>query len=607
VHALATTDFNCFANMSENKLEDINAVHLLVENKDNNDEVHVPFLPRHISAVGRVLRKHPYSKYLTFLDIVYANPMHSEDVEFLGPYSPPKSDYYEFASLVVKKGDSEDLEGGEPLQTLAVVAGDVVEFHGVIQNLVNYSTTHTERPSIFVVPQHLVVVQAWSMEGDGFFAFHPQNVFSDREVNFDVSETVQHQVDELDKRNAINFATAGSLTFTPPCLALQCKTLIVPRVLTVLRLLLSELDEKAMVRESVTSLVKSSDRLLMIWSSLNVRSLIGHLTGHPVLSTAIMRLYNGHCSSTIFGYCDASIQRTISTLNSSFLTQPMVKGVRLQAFPKSVTRTIIDGSTETFPWTPRGQTHSLSVCMCDGLWFLSLVSSEDAFVGDLREKPNSTSGKGNVQDVCRAQAKLEEALRRRGWLYDSNNDMPDQPLVLHHYRFAVDIGASPGGWSLCLAALCHAERVLSVDKGLLTLSPWPSAVAHWKVLGNEAIERIIAERAGRHLNVVDVAPEGNQEIDVTSTDIDFYCCDANVPPEDTVQMLVRCIEASLLADQARVVVTFKNVYRRRADWEQSVPSCLEQLKSHGLQQIQIMHLLANTQRETTITAVYCPL
>ena len=78
---------------------------------------------------------------------------------------------------------------------------------------------------------------------------------------------------------------------------------------------------------------------------------------------------------------------------------------------------------------------------------------------------------GLLPPVCRAYFKLAEIFEsyfpRWGWSWDSDS----------HLNIAVDIGASPGGWSQYLAAVVGCRTVLAVDPGELhpgLLSRYPN-------------------------------------------------------------------------------------------------------------------------------------
>lgn len=166
--------------------------------------------------------------------------------------------------------------------------------------------------------------------------------------------------------------------------------------------------------------------------------------------------------------------------------------------------------------------------------------------------------------VSRAFYKLREVASRM-----------DLKLDVAH---AIDVGASPGGWTVCL---CQAgcAKVTAVDPGLLNL---PASVAksgkveHLRMRIEDAIP-LLEARGGVRLEML--------------------VCDMNAPPLDVVNIAMRALP--LLAPGASLVLTFKNPFVRKAEWHTAMDCALEQLRTVA-DGVEVMHLLANTSRETTV-------
>jgi len=81
--------------------------------------------------------------------------------------------------------------------------------------------------------------------------------------------------------------------------------------------------------------------------------------------------------------------------------------------------------------------------------------------------------------------------------------------------------------------------------------------------------------------------------------LDLYVCDMNAPPEVAVDYLIEALP--LLADASPVVLTMKNTFAKKPDFEQAVGIALERLSAvaddAGFSRV---HLLANTQKELTV-------
>ena len=169
--------------------------------------------------------------------------------------------------------------------------------------------------------------------------------------------------------------------------------------------------------------------------------------------------------------------------------------------------------------------------------------------------------------VCRAYYKLREAQGRIG-------------LELRVPR-AIDVGASPGGWTVCLCSL-GCERVTSVDPGALSLPPALAAsgrIEHLQMKIEEALP-LLAARSEQVL-------------------FQLLVCDMNAPPSDVVAMAQHALP--LLADRAPLVLTFKNPYVRKAEWHEALEAGVAALEGFA-DDVTVLHLLANTTKETTVCA-----
>ena len=108
------------------------------------------------------------------------------------------------------------------------------------------------------------------------------------------------------------------------------------------------------------------------------------------------------------------------------------------------------------------------------------------------------------------------------------------PLSLDGGAVALDVGASPGGWSSYLAS-AGCGRVIAVDPGALELGALSeaqrAAIEHMPLKAQEAVP-VLIERRER---------------------IDFYCCDMNVEPAVVVSILFETMP--LLKTGAKVAPT----------------------------------------------------
>ena len=153
------------------------------------------------------------------------------------------------------------------------------------------------------------------------------------------------------------------------------------------------------------------------------------------------------------------------------------------------------------------------------------ASADGATAGAVDGGGGGGGGGGSGADgvICRAFYKLREVALRLGLR-----------LEVEH---AIDVGASPGGWTTCL---CDAgcARVTAVDPGALYLPPALAAsgrVEHLQ-MRIEAALPLLHERGGVRL--------------------DLLVCDMNAPPE--VVVAIAHDASPLLVDGAALVLTFKN-------------------------------------------------
>jgi hypothetical protein len=177
--------------------------------------------------------------------------------------------------------------------------------------------------------------------------------------------------------------------------------------------------------------------------------------------------------------------------------------------------------------------------------------------------------------VCKAQYKLEEALRRGGWTDMGNGANNFSQAV------ALDIGASPGGWSRFLSDRLGVGRVIAVDNGPVEEGP---GIEHWKMLGDQAIEILCQETPGVKLT--------------------FFVSDANIDPKLALDLL-ESAASLLMVGVTQVVVTFKNMYRTKKIWLEEKTTCFDRFEKMCLDgSAREVHLLTNTPNETTVLGIW---
>ena len=212
--------------------------------------------------------------------------------------------------------------------------------------------------------------------------------------------------------------------------------------------------------------------------------------------------------------------------------------------------------------------------------------------------------------VCRAYYKLHEAQARFG-------------LTLEVKR-ALDVGASPGGWTVCLCSL-GCTFVTAIDPGALNLPVELASsrrVEHLQMRVEEAIPLMLGPRRAYAPVTRSSRPrlgEGpkfeeapSMEAPLAAAPTPAYTgprysilvCDMNAPPSDVISMAR--LSLPLLEDGAPLVLTFKNPFARRGLWLEALEAGLAELAAFA-DDVAEMHLLANTSRETTVYGRVRPL
>lgn len=188
----------------------------------------------------------------------------------------------------------------------------------------------------------------------------------------------------------------------------------------------------------------------------------------------------------------------------------------------------------------------------------------------LQSVPHSGDAQTGGQ-VCRAFFKLREVSSRLGVKLDVGH--------------AIDVGASPGGWTtmLCQAG-CRA--VTAVDPGNLYLPPDVESsgkVEHLQMRIEEAIPILQSRGKGAFL--------------------DMLVCDMNAPPADVITIVTHALP--LLSPGATLVLTFKNSFPKKSDWLVNLDAALVSMRGFA-KDVSVVHLLANTAKETTVVGTVLP-
>jgi len=244
--------------------------------------------------------------------------------------------------------------------------------------------------------------------------------------------------------------------------------------------------------------------------------------------------------------------------------------VRVAAFPRALGGKAIAMLQAGHAATPQPHGYRAVACLVyvHGRYAAGLAAPS-AFHGDLSTAHRNTAGEA----VSRAYYKMREVRARCACV----------PADLATLAAAIDVGAAPGGWTACLAK-AGVRRVVAVDPGALTIPdapPYDRAVEHMQMTFEAALPQLVS--AAR----------------TADADVRFglYVCDMNQPPATALDFMLRSLP--LLRPRAPFVLTFKNPFKKDAQWQQALGAALARLElvADGVSEL---HLFANTSHETTV-------
>ena len=244
--------------------------------------------------------------------------------------------------------------------------------------------------------------------------------------------------------------------------------------------------------------------------------------------------------------------------------------VRVATFPRALGGKAIAMLQAGHAATPQPHGYRAVACLVyvHGRYAAGLAAPS-AFHGDLSTAHRNTAGEA----VSRAYYKMREVRARCACV----------PADLATLAAAIDVGAAPGGWTACLAK-AGVRRVVAVDPGALTIPdapPYDTAVEHMQMTFEAALPQLVS--AAR----------------TADADVRFglYVCDMNQPPATALDFMLRSLP--LLRPRAPFVLTFKNPFKKDAQWQQALGAALARLElvADGVTEL---HLFANTSHETTV-------
>eukprot|EP00747_Dinoflagellata_sp_TGD_P095009 gnl/TRDRNA2_/TRDRNA2_166315_c0_seq1.p1 gnl/TRDRNA2_/TRDRNA2_166315_c0~~gnl/TRDRNA2_/TRDRNA2_166315_c0_seq1.p1 ORF type:complete len:542 (+),score=131.54 gnl/TRDRNA2_/TRDRNA2_166315_c0_seq1:69-1694(+) len=303
----------------------------------------------------------------------------------------------------------------------------------------------------------------------------------------------------------------------------------------------------------------------------DLRGLLRRLTGDANIASVLRRIF------VVQPQACWTLQEAISRLAALVDAEGMEIRVRAQVHPKYLERRMIDGLADNKRLLDLKRFTSVASLVCtNGRYYVgisprSLLCAEEATGLDVMR-----TGRPKSPRVCRAYSKLSEALLRSGWASELAAAPPQR---------AVDVGASPGGWSACLADPrgWGCSEVCAIDPGELAPELVSAAEAgrghirHFRMKSDEAFVLLRSE----------------------GVPIDVLVCDANFPCDQALELVEGAVD--LLRPWAYLVLTFKDCSKTRADFATLKTAQLDRLRK-VCTDIKEMQLLANRKLETTVMA-----
>ena len=341
----------------------------------------------------------------------------------------------------------------------------------------------------------------------------------------------------------------------------QCQVEVVDRVVLYLKSKFPILY----IENSLSLFSITQDRLVGIWAPPGtLENVTQQIVSDRVLTYTVSRVYTFKSPNLIASTLDNLTDLLCEDLKP-IIALSCTPTIRVHAFPKQIdieyiAKKIVDNVSVKFD--PRSFTHSISVVFINGLWYGS-VGFADTSVGHHLYRSSESLA------VSKASQKLFEAFSRIANLW--GRDFVDLST-----KIALDIGASPGGWSYYMALERNAERVIAVDNGALA-SLKPVSVDHWKMKGEEAIAKLLVENYNKMISC--------------------YTCDMNTDCMETVDLFLSAIP--LMAPKSIAILTLKQTVKNKEKWATKKFEAIEKLKKVGLQ-VEEIHLIANTPNETTV-------
>ena len=253
-------------------------------------------------------------------------------------------------------------------------------------------------------------------------------------------------------------------------------------------------------------------------------------------------------------------------------------------------------------------------CNLDGFFRWGIVGTNYAieqsmFFESLWERVvvdrNTLKDNKNIVPVCRAYYKIKEIIEYYFPLWGWDHLWPRDGI-------AVDIGASPGGWSQYLSQI--TKGVLAVDPGNLHPEVLKlSNVIHVPCL----VESSEAQLAMKNLSIVNKFKSKNENSVSKDKAIDVCVCDINIPSKHAVKIIIKNVIPNMMVQQSKeldgnsesnglncskfIVLTLKlNKNPKELHINRAQNFLISSLSEFGCFDFKFTHLNSNSSNERTM-------
>lgn len=210
----------------------------------------------------------------------------------------------------------------------------------------------------------------------------------------------------------------------------------------------------------------------------------------------------------------------------------------------------------------------------------------------------------NIQPICRAYYKMKEIIE--GYLTNLNWKLPNNQQTI-----AIDIGASPGGWSQYLSPICNI--IFSIDPGLISIDVLNTCnnIIHIKSLAeSDDTKNILLTNLTKNEKIINIKIDKNYLKYLYVCDINTSAISASKILTNSIFPIIKSLSNTSLTNlndenndyDSLLILTLKLVKKPNDNnIERITTKVCELLKLNGnCYDFQIVHLHANTRSERTI-------